>query len=81
MKPRPDSVYVLGIRFPSLSLLNNYTRIPVRRLKDSADRTTVLSESEEYFNSDDEFDVTRLNIAKPGELFKVSLRLLCHLRI
>jgi hypothetical protein len=31
----------------------------------------VLSESEEYFNTNEEFDVTRLNIAKPGELFKV----------
>ena len=37
------------------------------------DPTTVVCESEEYFNSDDVIDVTRLNIAKPGELFIVCL--------
>jgi hypothetical protein len=57
----PDSVYVL--RFPSLLLLNIYPRIRVRRIRDPDDRTTVLDESEEYFNSDDELDSSEYSLA------------------
>jgi hypothetical protein len=53
-----------------------YCSIHVRRIKDAEDFTSILCESEEYFNSANEFDVTRLNIAKPGELYKERLVLL-----
>lgn len=49
-----------------------YIRIRVRRIKDfHSEHPTILDESEEYFNSHDELDVTRLNISKPGELYRV----------
>jgi hypothetical protein len=46
-------------------------RIHVRRVKDPTDKTTVLAESEEYLNNRNELDVTRLNIARPGEVYNV----------
>jgi hypothetical protein len=67
----PMDAYVPHLR--RLPLLNIFTRIPFRRIKVMDDPTTVVCESEEYFNSDDIIDVTRLNIAKPGELFEVCL--------
>jgi hypothetical protein len=51
-------------------------RIRVRRIKDPEDKTTVLDESEEYLNSRNELDMTRLNIARPGEVYNVWLLLL-----
>jgi hypothetical protein len=49
----------------------NYKKIPVRRVKDPDNRTVYLAESEETLNSNNELDITRLNIAKPGELYRV----------
>jgi hypothetical protein len=46
-------------------------RIRVRRITNPDDRTQWIDESDESLNDADEFDVTRLNMAKPGERYRV----------
>jgi hypothetical protein len=69
--------YAVKFFLPLCILAHLHTRIRIRRIKDPEDRTS-LGESVEFFNSNNEFDLTCLSVAKPGESYRASLLIFRH---